>query len=543
MGKYDKLYQDYMNRRAAVREKLGVEKFVNKEDTVELLETVIKPEDVVCIEGNNQKQADFLARALIEVDTDKVNKLHMVQSSLVLDEHTDFFNKGLAEKLDFAFSGPQSRRLYKAVNDKKVKVGAIHTYLELYARYFVDLTPRVSMIVADYCDEEGNLYMGFNTEDSPLIVDATKFKNGIVIAQVKEKKKEIDRVDIPAGWVDYVVETGEDYANQALFTRDPAKITELQVLMGMMVIKGIYKEYNLQSLNHGLGFVTAAVELLLPTYGERIGLPEGCCSQWVLNPHPTLIPAIEAGIVKKVYPFGGEIGMEEYAKARSDVFPFGPDKNMRSNRANAHVAGLYAIDAFTGATLQVDKYGNSSTAIEGMIAGFGGAPNLGSTPPGRRHMTETYKKAGGMEHNNYFGRKLVIQMTPTRSEKKDIPVFKNQLDAMQLHEDGYFSVPPVMIDCRQISHIVTEKGIAYLDRCPDMDRQQAAIRAVAGETEVGKQEDPSETKKLRAEEIVKYPPDLGIKEASASRELLAAQSLQELVDISGGMYNPPQYLL
>ncbi len=543
MGEYDKLFTDYKRRKKAVKDELDIDKFVPAEKTTGLLETVIDPGDVVCIEGNNQKQADFLARSLIEVDTDKVNDLHMVQSSLVLDEHTDFFNRGIASKLDFAFSGPQAKQLYKAVNENKVKVGAIHTYLELYGRYFVDLTPRVSMVVADYCDEDGNLYMGFNTEDSPLIIDATKFKNGIVIAQVKEKKKFIDRVDIPSDWVDYIVETGEDYANQALFTRDPAKITDLQIKMAMMVIKGIYKEYNLASLNHGLGFATAAVELLLPTYGKEIGLPEGCCSQWVLNPHPTLIPAIEAGIVEKVYPFGGEIGMEEYVKARPDIFPFGPDGNMRSNRANAHVAGLYGIDAFTGATLQIDKYGNSSTAIKGMIAGFGGAPNLGSTPPGRRHMTDTFKKAGKLKYDNYFGRKLVIQMTPTRSEKKDIPVFRDRLDAVELHEEGYFSAPPVMIDCEQMSHIVTEKGIAYLDRCEDIQTQQAAIRAVAGDTEVGKREKTSETEKLRQSGTVKLVSDFGIEEADVSRELLAARSLEELIDISGGIYDPPDYML
>ena len=37
----------------------------------------------------------------------------------------------------------------------------------------------------------------------------------------------------------------------------------------MMVIKGIYAAYGVQRLNHGIGYNTAAIELLLPTYAAR----------------------------------------------------------------------------------------------------------------------------------------------------------------------------------------------------------------------------------------------------------------------------------
>ena len=55
-------------------------KQVASADIGALLETVIEPGDRVCLEGNNQKQADFLARALAGPDPDKVHDLHMVQS-------------------------------------------------------------------------------------------------------------------------------------------------------------------------------------------------------------------------------------------------------------------------------------------------------------------------------------------------------------------------------------------------------------------------------------------------------------------------------
>ncbi len=44
---------------------------------------------------------------------------------------------------------------------------------------------------------------------------------------------------------------------------------------------------------------TAAIELLLPTYGEQLGLKGKICKHWTLNPHPTLIPAIESGWVER----------------------------------------------------------------------------------------------------------------------------------------------------------------------------------------------------------------------------------------------------
>jgi malonate decarboxylase alpha subunit len=43
-------------------------KMVTPENAKALLEGVIRPGDRVCLEGDNQKQADFLAEALASVD-------------------------------------------------------------------------------------------------------------------------------------------------------------------------------------------------------------------------------------------------------------------------------------------------------------------------------------------------------------------------------------------------------------------------------------------------------------------------------------------
>ncbi|MCA3790286.1 malonate decarboxylase subunit alpha, partial [Burkholderia sp.] len=88
-------------------------KRVDARDTVALLEAVLRPGDRVCLEGDNQKQADLLATALADVDSAKIHDLHMVQSGVVLPEHLDVFERGIAKRLDFAYSGPQSQRIAK----------------------------------------------------------------------------------------------------------------------------------------------------------------------------------------------------------------------------------------------------------------------------------------------------------------------------------------------------------------------------------------------------------------------------------------------
>ena len=63
-----------------------------------------------------------------------------------------------------------------------------------------------------------------------------------------------------------------------------------------------------------------------------------------------------------------------------------------------------------------------------------------------------------------------------------------------------------------------------------MEERMDAIRAVAGKTDVGKQEDPEVTKRLRKEGIVKLPEDLGINRAETTRNLLAAKNMKDLID-------------
>ena len=341
----------------------------------------------------------------------------MIIPSISRSEHLDYFEKGIASTVDFAFAGTQAQRLSEMLAEGKVKIGNFNTYLEIYARLFVDLIPNVCLVAADKADKDGNLFTGYSTEETPTLVEAAACKSGIVIAQVNEIVEDLPRVDIPGGWVDFIVPADKPYPMEPLFTRDPQFIKDADILMGMMVIKGIYAKHGVQSLNHGIGFNGAAIELLLPTYGEQLGLKGKICRNWVLNPHPTLIPAIEAGWVESICAFGGEVGMEKYTEERSDIFFTGADGTLRSNRTLAQVAGLYAIDSFLGATLQMDYYGNSSTVTAGRLSGFGGAPNMGHNPGGRRHSSPAYHSLVEGKDTLRGGQKIVIQMLKSSGKK------------------------------------------------------------------------------------------------------------------------------
>jgi malonate decarboxylase alpha subunit len=530
--------RDEKNRRMQLVSSWMTGPVLKQDKIVEALETLIAPADRVVIEGDNQKQADFLSRSLAKSDPKQLHDLHLIISSISRPEHLTLFELGIAKKVDFAFAGPQSLRLAQLLEDGKVEIGAIHTYVELYSRLLVDLAPNVVLVCAEQADREGNLYTGPNTEDTPVIVEAAAFHDAIVMVQVNQIVDKIPRVDIPSSWVDVIVEGDRPYAIEPLFTRDPRKITDLHILMGMMIIRGIYERHQVHALNHGIGFDTSAIELLLPTYGESLGLRGKICEHWVLNPHPTLIPAIESGWVKSVHCFGSEVGMDDYTRARPDIFFTGHDGSLRSNRVLCQLAGQYAADAFIGSTLQMDGDANSSTVTSGRLAGFGGAPNMGHDPHGRRHASHAWLDLRKDLNPTNPGRKLVVQVVET-FQKGDVPAFVETLDAVEVGKKAGMPIAPVMIYGDDVSHVVTEEGIAYLYKTEGIEERRRALAAVAGVSPVGLRAKPQETAELRKRGIVAYPEDIGVHRLQANRSLLAARSMEDLVAWSGGLYKVP----
>ena len=533
-------------RRAAKRERLAaVEgltdgKLIDQASLGDALQALLRPGDRVALEGDNQKQADFLSRTLAGCDPKKLHDLHMLIGSVSRSEHLDLFEQGIASKLDLAYAGPQSVRIAELVADGTVSIGAVLTYVELYARMVVDLRPDVALVCASAADEDGNLYTGPNTEDTPTIVEATAFHDGIVIAQADEivERGKLPRVDVPGDWVDLVVRADRPFFVEPLFTRDPQGIGPVQILQAMIALRGVYERHEVVSLNHGIGFSTAAIELILPTYGERLGLKGKIARNWTLNPHPTLIPAIESGWVETIHSFGGESGMNKYVAARPDIFFNGADGSLRSNRVLCQLAGQYAIDMFIGSTLQMDAEANSSTVTEGRLSGFGGAPNMGHDPHGRRHSTPAWLDLHYGEGAAMRGRKLVVQIVET-FQSSGTPTFVESLDAIKVGKDAGMPLPPVMIYGDDVTHVVTEEGVAYLYKATSLEERRSALAAIAGVTPLGRGAEASQLERLRRDGLVALPEDLKIDTSLANRSLLAAKSIGDLVAWSGGLYEPP----
>jgi malonate decarboxylase alpha subunit len=217
--------RDEKKRRLQLVSSLMNGRLLPREKLVESLEALIAPGDRIVLEGDNQKQADFLSRSLVKVDPKNLYDLHLIISRISRPEQLTLFELGIAKKIDFAYAGPQSLRVSQLLEDGVLEIGAIHTYVELYARLLVDLAPNVVLVCAEQADRDGNLYTGPGTEDTPVIVEAAAFYDAIVIVQVNEIVEELPRVDIPSSWVDVVVEADRPFALEPLFNRDPRQIS------------------------------------------------------------------------------------------------------------------------------------------------------------------------------------------------------------------------------------------------------------------------------------------------------------------------------
>jgi malonate decarboxylase alpha subunit len=137
------------------------------------------------------------------------------------------------------------------------------------------------------------------------------------------------------------------------------------------------------------------------------------------------------------------------------------------------------------------------------------------------------------------GRKLVVQILETRGPK-GIQCFVDKLDAWELMKRAGLKVPPVMIYGDAVTQIVSEKGIAHLHKCTTLQEREAAIKAVAGDTDLGRQAKTEQTTDLRRRKLVQTPDDLGIDLTEANTSLLAAHSMDDLVMWSGGLYKVPK---
>lgn len=136
------------------------------------------------------------------------------------------------------------------------------------------------------------------------------------------------------------------------------------------------------------------------------------------------------------------------------------------------------------------------------------------------------------------GKKLVVQMVETFQAGVK-PTFVEKLDAVEVAKTSGMPLAPVMIYGDDVTHVLTEEGIAYLYRAESLEERRAMVAAVAGITDIGLGVDAKRVAALRQSGKVVYPEDIGIRRSDATRSLLAAGSVADLVEWSDGLYNPP----
>jgi len=165
---------------------------------------------------------------------------------------------------------------------------------------------------------------------------------------------------------------------------------------------------------------------------------------------------------------------------------------------------------------------------------------MGHDPRGRRHTTPAWLSLITADAPVVRGRKLVVQLLETC--RNGVPALVESLDAVAVGLRSGMPIAPVMIYGDDVSHVVSEEGVAYLYRAQGAEERRAALAAIAGNTPIGRRADPQRTASLRARGLVAYPEDLGVQRDAARHSLLAARSLDELIEWSGGLYQPPHHL-
>ena len=136
------------------------------------------------------------------------------------------------------------------------------------------------------------------------------------------------------------------------------------------------------------------------------------------------------------------------------------------------------------------------------------------------------------------GHKLVVQIVET-FRKGGTPTLVDSLDAIAVGEKTGMPIAPVMIYGDDVTHVVSEEGVAYLYKTCGGEERRAALAAIAGATSIGRRADPVRSASLRERGIVVFPEDLGVRRLQATRSMLAARSIDDLVTWSGGLYQPP----
>jgi malonate decarboxylase alpha subunit len=203
---------------------------------VEAPEALVVAGDRIVLEGDNQKQADFLSRSLVKVDAKKIHDLHLIISSISRPSTSRCSNSELQRGWTSHLQDLRAFVLHSYSRAGSSKSARFTLTSSCTLACWSISSQTSSLCVQSKRTARAISLQGPNTEDTPVIVEAAAFHDAIVIVQVNEIVEKLPRVDISGSWIDIVVQADKPFALEPLFMRDPLHINDLQILTAMMVI-------------------------------------------------------------------------------------------------------------------------------------------------------------------------------------------------------------------------------------------------------------------------------------------------------------------
>ena len=436
------------NREARLAEAahLARGKRVQAGDAGALLEAVIEPGDRVCLEGNNQKQADFLPRRWRRSTRRASTTCTWCSRCWRCPSISTCSSAASPRKLDFSFSGPQGARIAQLLGGRPASRSARSTPTSSCSRrYFVDLTPqRRAGRRRRRPTAHGNLYTGPNTEDTPAIVEATAFKSGIVIAQVNEIVDDGCRASTsrPTGSTSWsqadkpLLHRAAVHARPGADHRDPGADGDDGDQGHLRRVRRAAAEPR-HRLRHRRDRAAAA-DLWRVARPEGQDLPAlGAQSASGADPR-------DRGRLGRARAFASapSSAWRTTSRARPDVFFTGPDgSHALATARSARPPGHYACDMFIGSTLQIDLAGQlldrDARPHRRLRRRAEHGRRRARPPPRQPGLAEGRPRgaAGAGDAARRAGSKLVVQMVETFREHMQ-PAFVETLDAWQLGRAG-----------------------------------------------------------------------------------------------------------
>ena len=405
----------------------------------------------------------------------------MVQSGVVLPEHLDVFEPGVARRLDYAYSGPQAGRIAKMLFGGKIELGAVHTYLELFARYFIDLTP------------ERRADRGGQRRPRRQSLHRTQHRGH---ADRRRGDRLQERRRHRPGERDRRQGSPRRHSRRPRAFRRRRRTSPSTSSRCSRAIRRHHRDANSDRDAGDQGHLRALWREAAQSWhrlqhrGDRAAAadlrraarPQGQDRDALgAEPAPDPDPGdrVRLGRADPLLRLGSRHGRLHRARAPTFSSPV-PTARCAPTAPSARPPGSTPATCSSARRCRSILHGQfSSTVTTSRIAGFGGAPNMGSRRAGpapseravaaRRARRPIPTAPPALRR----GRKLVVQIGETFGEG-NAPTFVEKLDALALAEKLKLDLAPVMIYADDVTHIVTEEG----------DRQSAALprqgRARAG---------------------------------------------------------------